>query len=445
MSLASDTGAIVEDTNYVQLPGVYCCEVAIEKFLTNHIQDSSTTQSLVNPSMSRSLNLTEEQDKAVFNAINNKVSLFHGGAGVGKTHTVNAICLASIELGFKPLLLALSAKAVRKLEVTARGFEASTIAKAVLTGPSSFYQKRMLVIDEASMVDMLAFRNLIRNISSDSHIVLCGDFAQLPPIGFGNIFYSFIMKSNLPCQRLSVEKRQQENSGIPKFLSALRNGVLNPMQRYEFGNSDQKGIFEMNVSNQSIMAKLITLTTSLEGSYQVVSPLNGGKYGTAYLNEEFQLHKFGTLQPVVGTPLIFLKNTRLKSGDYVYNSQIATVSRVFVSSPHSLRSKYLELELEDNIRITITVSEFKELVDFAHVITVHKAQGSDWDTVICIFSRSQFVERAMVYTAISRCKTKCVCVFEDKAYTAQVIASKPSYQTRKDGLFEFKRVSGQPM
>jgi exodeoxyribonuclease V alpha subunit len=441
IDLAKETGAIIEVTQFIQLPGPYFCEKNIEEFIVEKINDKDVSEKLSEARIDN-LNLkslNHEQLASVNNAINNKVSLFFGGAGVGKTYTVASICKAANSISKKPLLMALSAKAVRKLASVAQHSDAMTLAKCLSMKNSRFMDNRLIVIDESSMIDMLTFRNLTKKIPESSHLVLCGDFAQLPPIGSGNIFYSLIHKSAVKQQELTEVYRQSSLTGIPTFLSSIRVGQLDTPKNFQAHESLDYGVYGLSSSNKTFIDKLISLADLYHDNCQIISPLINGAYGTKIINEEIQNHKFGTLMPVEGTPLIFNKNIKLTCGETVYNSQMAEVVEVLINSPVSSRSNYLIVDLGVESLVTITLAEYRDYTEFAHAITVHKAQGSDWDTVITVFPDTKFVERAMVYTAISRCKKRCICLFQNQSGTIKNVADIPSYERRQDGLFEIER------
>jgi len=442
IELAKETGAIIEFTQFIQLPGPYFCEKMIEEFIVEKINDKNVKEKLTEARI-KSLNLeslNHDQLASVNNAINNKVSLFYGGAGVGKTYTVASICKAGISVGKKPLLMALSAKAVRKLASVAQQSDAMTLAKCLSMKNSGFMGNRLIVIDESSMIDMLTFRNLIKKIPDSSHLVLCGDFAQLPPIGSGNIFYSLIHKSAVKQQELTEVYRQSSLTGIPTFLNSIRVGQLDTPKDFQAHESLNYGVYGLSSSNRTFIDKLISLVDLYDDNCQIISPLINGAYGTKVINEKVQNHKFGTLKPVEDTPLIFNKNVKLNCGQTVYNSQMAKVVKVLINNPVSSRSNYLVVDLGVENLVTITLAECRDYTEFAHAITVHKAQGSDWDTVIAVFPDTNFVDRAMVYTAISRCKQRCICLFQSQVGTIKNVADIPSYERRQDGIFELNRI-----
>jgi exodeoxyribonuclease V alpha subunit len=441
VDLAKETGSIIEVSQFIQLPGPYFCEKNIEEFIVEKINDKNVNAKLSEARIN-SLNLkslTNEQLASVNNAINNKVSLFFGGAGVGKTYTVASICKAANSISKKPLLMALSAKAVRKLASVAQQSDAMTLAKCLSMKYSGFMENRLIVIDESSMIDMLTFRNLTKKIPESSHLVLCGDFAQLPPIGSGNIFYSLIHKSAVKQQELTEVYRQSSLTGIPSYLSLIRIGQLDTPKNFQAHESLNDGVYYMSSSKKSFLGKLISLVDLYGDSSQIISPLINGAYGTKVINEAIQNHKFATLKPVKGTPLIFNKNIRLSCGETVYNSQMAKVVKVLINNPVSPRSNYLVVDFGVESLVTITLAEYRDYTEFSHAITVHKAQGSDWDTVITVFPDTKFVERAMVYTAISRCKKRCICLFQNQTGTINNVADIPSYEKRTDGIFDIER------
>ena len=94
----------------------------------------------------------------------------------------------------------------------------------------------------------------------------------------------------------------------------------------------------------------------------------------------------------------------------------------------------MEVEAEDE-RIVCSLRETESYVELAYALTVHRAQGSDWDTVIAVLPPSRLLERAMIYTALSRCRQKCILLVPDMEALWQAVKNPPSYEAREDRLF----------
>jgi exodeoxyribonuclease V alpha subunit len=165
--------------------------------------------------------------------LTSRVGLLGGYAGSGKTSVLRAVCDVAEAHGRVMYLMALSGKAARRItEATNRS--ASTIAsflkraeeRAISLGPET-----IIVVDEASMIDLTTLYRLLLRIGS-GRLLLVGDPAQLPPIGFGNPFHTLIDHPSLPCVVLDRVLRQTAESGIPIVAAAIRNGRMPTLENF---------------------------------------------------------------------------------------------------------------------------------------------------------------------------------------------------------------------
>ncbi|MHA6519357.1 AAA family ATPase [Pseudomonas aeruginosa] len=168
--------------------------------------------------------LNDAQRRAVKASFENRFSIITGGAGVGKTTVLKALYRALDTLGRPRFQMALSGRATaRMIEATQQ--PATTIAgflrnvSAEEMGPAP-----VVVIDEASMLDLVTFHRLVCKLPSGTHLILVGDPYQLPPIGAGLVLHVFCDLPNIPTTQLTEVKRQARESAIPAASLAIREG-----------------------------------------------------------------------------------------------------------------------------------------------------------------------------------------------------------------------------
>ncbi|WP_257217105.1 ATP-dependent DNA helicase [Pseudomonas syringae] len=168
--------------------------------------------------------LNDAQRKAVRTSFAHRFSIITGGAGVGKTTVLKALYRALDTLGRPRFQMALSGRATaRMIEATSEsattiaGFLSSVSAKEIGMHP-------IVVIDEASMLDLVTFYRLARKLPPDTHLILVGDPYQLPPIGAGLVLHILCGHSEIAQTQLTEVKRQSKASEIPSAAQAIREG-----------------------------------------------------------------------------------------------------------------------------------------------------------------------------------------------------------------------------
>ncbi|EMV3720937.1 AAA family ATPase, partial [Escherichia coli] len=161
--------------------------------------------------------LTKKQIEAVTTCLDNAVSCITGGAGTGKTTVLRTALRAYHQMGFEIHAVALSGRAAMRLHESI-GFITSTIAKLLRREPiepSSDQPKHLLVIDEASMIDLPTMYRLVNHIHPSVRIIFTGDPDQLPPIGCGKVLADIVLSKAIANTMLDIVKRQKGSTGIP--------------------------------------------------------------------------------------------------------------------------------------------------------------------------------------------------------------------------------------
>ncbi|MCB9603611.1 MAG: ATP-dependent RecD-like DNA helicase [Sandaracinus sp.] len=366
------------------------------------------------------LAMSDEQRAAVRAAIDEGLLVLTGGPGTGKTTTVRALVQAQLLLGRKVLLAAPTGRAAKRL-TEATGQEARTIHRLLEWNPatgrfqrdaSSPLEADLVLVDEASMLNVQLAASLVDAIAASSRLVLVGDVDQLPPVGPGQVLREVLTSEVGRTVRLTQVFRQAHESAIVRGAHAvLRGEVPEASPPGEPGEGD---LFVVRArQTDRILALVEQLQSRIVKTYgldpkrdvMVLAPTRKGPLGTQTLNERLQRalnpmadpSRLGMLFP--GDKVMQLSN------DYdrdVYNGDLGTVTRVeggmtFVD----VEGRELQYRIDDLDALTL-----------AYASTVHKVQGSELPAVVIVLHGSHHVllSRALLYTALTRAKRLAVLV-----------------------------------
>lgn len=368
-----------------------------------------------------SIELNAKQREAVALALTSPVGLICGGAGVGKTTVLRAIVEAAEPLGAQVHMMALSGRAARCMSV-ATGRPATTIASflvAVDAGIIDVSCEPTIAIDEASMLDLPTMYRLLRRLEPGCKLLLLGDPGQLPPIGFGVVFHALVEDGSVPLVELTEIHRQAASTGIPQISQSVRVGELPELLPYQ---GKGVGVSFVDCPLLKIPDVVLDLVHEIGGvaASQVIGPLKSGGCGTYSINNIFQ----GLLTPdreryhqrfSVGEPVIWLKN------NYELGLMNGSLGVVKAIEPEGLRVLWDEGE---------KLIEETEDMDLAYAITVHKAQGSQWERVVVPVFESRILDRTLLYTAITRAQLQVVLVGDRSAFERAI--REPSNASRRE-------------
>ena len=437
VELAAETKAVVEYQRGFQLPGAFYFERRCEKWILDRLGGPLKNEKKIEAEIERfearnKSQLTWEQRLAVQNAIKYGFSVYFGGAGVGKTHTLKALVECGERItGKKIVMMALAAKACRKMAQAANR-PAITVAKCLHHYASSDLIDSIVIVDEASMLSLSDFYHLTAKMPESASMVLLGDSAQIPSINAGTVLYSLASSRAVPAVELTIAQRQSEETGIPGVLKEVRVGRLPRLPRYTRGEST--GIFITTAENgEAIQSAVLKVFDDFEGHVQVISPLAEGQAGALGLNKAIHQHVHGTGEWCIGTPVIFTKNMLSEIGGIeLVNGLMGSVVQILQHRPELPYSPYLQINFDDSL-VALTREEVERYLEKAYALTVHKAQGSDWANVIAVIVKHHFlVDRSMVYTAISRCKQCCVIIVSDMIDLRKAVEKEPFFKTREN-------------
>ncbi len=383
------------------------------------------------------LALAPSQSTAIRLALSSKVLVVTGGPGVGKTTIVNAILRILGAKGAGLLLCAPTGRAARRMTETS-GFEARTVHRLLEVDPMTGGFRRgasnpvdcdLLVVDEASMVDVPLMHALVKAVPDHAALLIVGDIDQLPSVGPGQVLADLIGSRTVPVVRLTEVFRQAAMSRIIVNAHRINDGIVPVLDRPD-GESDF--YFVPADDPESAVARILELVRAriprrfgLDPirDIQVLCPMNRGGVGARSLNIELQaamnpagdrkVERFGwTFAP--GDKVMQVENDYDKE---VYNGDIGRIDDV----DPDLGEVTVRF---DHRAVTYGFGELDALVP-AYATTIHKSQGSEYPAVVIPLMTQHYVmlQRNLLYTGVTRGKRLVVLVGQRKAVAIAVRAA----------------------
>ena len=380
------------------------------------------------------------QKHAICDAIQNKVFILTGGPGTGKTTVINGIIgvyalMEGLDLKKKsnlPILLAApTGRAARRMnELT--GLPSATIHRHLgMTGDDDtshledYLDADFIIVDEFSMVDTWLANQLFSNISSNSKILIVGDSDQLPSVSPGQVLADLLQISSIPQTRLERIYRQSEESTIVTLASQIRQGIL-PADFTQ--KKADRSYFEIASNHIPATIEKILDAAIRNGiparDIQVLAPMYRGTAGIDAINQLMQ----ELLNPLQKGQISFeASQFHYRTGDKVIHLVNDAEVNVFNGDlgyiTDLIPGKYTESK-QDEIMINFDGNEVSYprnewyKIRLAYAMSIHKSQGSEFPVVILpITSASKrMLERNLIYTAITRAKSKLILLGELQAF-----------------------------
>jgi len=372
------------------------------------------------------LALNEGQRRAVGVALRHKVSVLTGGPGTGKTTAMRTVIRCLEAKGQRYVLAAPTGRAAKRL-AEATGRQAKTIHRLLEFKPQKGLQFQrneenpieadMVIIDEASMLDLLLAHHLLKAIHPESHLLLVGDVDQLPSVGAGNVLHDIIESGVAQVVSLTEIFRQAEGSLIVENAHRINRGQ---MPRFSRSTDGDFFLFPAEDAEQAadlivdLVQNRIPRTFGLQpgSDIQVLSPLHRGAAGVSELNRRLQQalnppaqnkpeRRRGAYLFRLGDRVMQIRNNYDKE---VYNGDMG---RIVALNP-------VEQELTvriDEREVGYDFSELDELVH-AYAVSVHKSQGSEFPAVVVPVLAQHYImlQRNLLYTAVTRAQKLVVLV-----------------------------------
>lgn len=394
------------------------------------------------------LQLSLSQRNAVLAALSHKVTVITGGPGVGKTTIISAIVKISEGAGHSVELAAPTGRAAKRLsEATRRS--AVTLHRLLEYEPRTrrFQRDRsqplaadLVIIDEASMIDIVLAEALVAALPRSGRLLLVGDADQLPSVAAGAFLRDVIASGVVQTVRLGEIFRQSGASQIVHNAHRILQG--------EEPRGGQKGdehadffVVARHNPQQAHDAIVEVVAKNIPNKFgfkwqseiQVLSPMHRGPAGTVALNESLQavLNPHGTPLERQGSSFRVGDKVLQTKNDYereIFNGDIGVVERVDVET-RSIWVRFDErlVEIEDAAL---------DQLNLAYAISVHKSQGSEYPAVVVPLLTSHFVmlSRNLLYTAVTRAKKLCVLVADPRAI--RLALAETRREERHTGLCE---------
>ena len=455
--MAAQQKIIIEKVNDVEMGFLlqyYYCELGVtSKIITLGLQQIQTINSDIDFEIDvfekeQKIQFAQSQREAITGAFNNGIEIITGGPGTGKTTIIKAIIHIYENNGMKVILGAPTGRAAKRM-TESTGREAKTIHRLLEMGISdddeSVFEKGesspldcdVIIIDEASMIDIILMQTLLKAINLGTRLIIVGDVDQLPSVGPGNVLKDLIESEYIKVVRLKEIFRQGSESLIVINAHKINEGQMPVL------NQKDKDFFFINEENQERIVNLIidlinrrlpTFNKSWDRlrDMQVLTPMRKGILGVINLNNRLQEmfnpqskdKKEKTSRDMIfreGDKVMQTKNNYtlkwIRVSGYGENEGVGVFNGDlgFIESIDEER-KVLTIIFDEERKVIYDVNFLDEL-DLAYATTIHKSQGSEFKVVIIpVFMGSPFLmNRNLLYTGITRAKQLVVVVGFQKA------------------------------
>lgn len=418
-----------------------------EKYISKRIEemnsqisriDNEDVYSLISGAEAKfGMRYAELQREALYSAISGNLLILTGGPGTGKTTVVKGLLSVFGSLGLKCVLCAPTGRAAKRLS-EATGKEAKTIHRMLemergLEGEMKFnrnqknpIEEAVIIVDEASMVDLSLMAALFRAIKRGARLILIGDADQLPSVGAGNVLSDLIASQKISTVSLVEIFRQSGESLIITNAHKINSGedpILNDTKNdFFFVRRENESEIALTVA-ALIMERLPkSYGSGIRDSIQVITPSKKGYGGVTVLNAE--------LQSRLNPPMKFKKEIKVgeiifREGDKVmqttnnydiewekFGAQGLGVFNGDIGVIEEIDSSREEVLIRFDDRLARYSYELCSELDLAYAITVHKSQGSEYPVVIIpmYYCPPMLMTRNLFYTAVTRAKKMVILV-----------------------------------
>ena len=396
------------------------------------------------------IELSEKQFEAIKQINDNNVCIITGGPGTGKTTIIKCVIDLYKEHKKKVVLCAPTGRAAKRITETT-GEEAKTIHRLLEIG--KFEEDKLgsvdidvapvdgdvLVIDEMSMVDVFLMNYLVKAIYLGTKVIFVGDPNQLPSVGPGSILKDLIDSKQFATVHLDKIFRQAAKSKIIVNAHNVNQGI-SFVGKKDYAEDANDDFFYLNELNQDkILYHVLSLCKDRLKNYgdyeffkniQVLTPTKKGKLGTKELNKSLQQElnpktdeaeekSYGDIVFREGDRVMQIKNNydifwekgskdnlrTYEAGTGVFNGEIGRIIKI------DNKERQLEIEFDDGKIVWYAFSELDEL-EHAYAITIHKAQGSEFDVVVLVIPQASnmLLTRNLLYTALTRAKKLLIVI-----------------------------------
>ncbi len=376
------------------------------------------------------INYTPLQRDAIISSLSNKLSIITGGPGTGKSTILKGILFTYANLldksitddliQFNVLLVSPTGRAAKRMcEVT--NFKASTIHKALgyqydhgfTFNDYNLLPNKLIIVDEASMLDIELAKNLFMAIQNDAQIILVGDANQLPSVSPGNVLVDLINSKVFKTTVLTQIMRQAEDSQIIKLSHMILNenilyNIFSTKKDLYFYNFDTKDVIE---GIFKILDNFVSKGGDIVKDIQVLAPMYAGVAGIDEINRRIQERYNKEEKCIVRDNNIFKVNDKVLQlkNDAILDIMNGDIGKI-IDITKVDEKEYLIIDFDSKL-VTYNASDLENL-KLGYAISIHKSQGSEFDNVILpiLPSYKIMLKKKLIYTAVTRAKKKLIIV-----------------------------------
>ncbi|EZH67960.1 hypothetical protein DH09_08580 [Bacillaceae bacterium JMAK1] len=451
VDLAED-GKIAVDDDRGYVPSLYFAEKGLSTNLERLTVDreiESFSEDLFLQELGKmeeryKISYAEQQKEAVRLALSSPMMILTGGPGTGKTTVIRAIVemfqrirgWSEDDPKKSPILLAApTGRAAKRMSETT-GRNAVTIHRLIgWRGDDSEFTERdedsplkgeLLIIDEASMIDIWLANQLFKAIPAKMQVIIVGDEDQLPSVGPGQVLSDLLSSGKLPAVRLSLVYRQAEGSSITDLAHSIKEGQLPDDFKQPLHD---RAFFPGSAANIVPLIEKVCQKAVDRGyaprDVQVLVPMYRGEAGITALNEKLQ-ELFNPKKP--GQSSITYGDLTLRQGDMVlqlvnnpeenvYNGDRGEIVAIRRAKDTDDKKEKVIIRF-DQLEVEYERQDLKQVM-LAYCSSIHKAQGSEFPIVIVplVMNYRRMLKRNLLYTAITRARDYLIMVGEERAYS----------------------------
>lgn len=399
--------------------------------------------------------LSEKQKEAIRAINNNNVTIITGGPGTGKTTIIKSIIEIYKQKKYKIVLCAPTGRAAKRMTETT-GEEASTLHRLLEIGKvdeESLFKKDneyqgapidgdIIIVDEVSMVDMFIMSYLLDCIYKGTKLILVGDCDQLPSVGPGSVLKDLISSEKITTVHLDKIFRQAAKSKIIVNAHRVNSGkkFISKEDKEMEEDSKQDFFFIKENNQEKVLEQVLSLCNGrlkkfgdydFFESIQVLSPTKKGMLGTKEMNkalqEELNPHREGEAEKNsmgaifrIGDRVMQIKNNydiywekknsrEVEVGNGVFNGETGTILNI------NEKEKNICVKFDDEKMVWYEFNDLEQ-IEHSYCITIHKAQGSEFDVVIMIVPQAapMLLTRNLLYTGLTRAKKLLIVIGNER-------------------------------
>lgn len=451
---------IIGKDERVYLPHLYKAEECVGKELLQRVKNNRPTNTLEKMdlwlkkySIGNHWHGDTLQIEAVRKSAENSIMILTGGPGTGKTTTLKVIVSFFKEYSSKISLAAPTGRAANRLSEST-GLKATTIHRLLEYNPhtpkepfqrnsENKLETDIIICDEISMIDIQLMASLLEAIPKTASIILVGDNDQLPSVGAGNVLSDLISSKCVPHINLKTVFRQAAESRIVTAAHEIKNNSIPHLRN---NKTDNFFMLEQN-SPEECLNTILDLTCNRLPErknldplkdIQILTPMHKGVLGTESLNNNLQAKLNQNPNHLSRGNIKFKERDKVMQIRNNYDNGVfnGDIGYIISASDDGLVVNF------NGNSVTYNKENLDELT-LAYCITIHKSQGSEFNTVIIPLSTQHFVmlKKNLIYTAITRARELCILVGSRKAFSLAVrsadVETRYSYLDKilKDGCF----------